>query len=285
MILAPINDAECLVQLTTIARELASTTLVRTVARHLGSREAVIRWIQAKPQHDDDGRESVRYIVCDVPQRVRLLADDPNCVERATDALMLLEALEQMSLAKAALRALGTIERPLRHTGLVEKRGERWCALDLFPRRNARRNLDASETGKDVLQGVHSYVGKPLLQFYGLGGAADTLGENENKLIGRDKKTDAKQQQPSTKTSFTPPPNTGSLPVGKPKPGAAAAGQSGAKGSAVATRRKGGKDGETEKKGSLLRATVARPADHGDGAATGAEEVEEERFRGWWGLE
>ena len=40
--------------------------------------------------------------------------------------------------------------------------------------------------GKDVLQGTHSYVGKPILKFYGLGSVADTLGENEDKLIGRD---------------------------------------------------------------------------------------------------
>ena len=166
MIVAPVNDVECLAQLTTIARELASTTLVQTVARHLGSREAVIRWIQAKPQADDDGREAIRYITCDVPQRVRLLADDPNCVERATDALLLLESLERMKLTSSAARALATVDRPARHTGLVEKHGEHWYAVDLFPRRNASgRNFD----WKDILQGAHSYVGKPILQFYGLG--------------------------------------------------------------------------------------------------------------------
>src|SRR5205823_2376265 len=157
VIVDPINDVDCLGQLTTIARELSSTTLVLTVARHLGSRDAVIRWLQAKPQADDDGGEPVRYIVCDVPQRVRLFADDPNCVERATDAMMLLEALEQMKSTTPATRALGTVDRPARHTGLVEKRGEHWYAVDLFPRRNARaRNFDWGNFGKDVLQGTHN---------------------------------------------------------------------------------------------------------------------------------
>ena len=50
VILDPINDVDCLSQLTTIVRELSSTTLIHTVAQHLGSREAVIRWLQSKPQ-------------------------------------------------------------------------------------------------------------------------------------------------------------------------------------------------------------------------------------------
>ncbi len=73
-------------------------------------------------------------------------------------------------------RAMATIDRPLRHTGLVEQRRDHWIAVDLFPRRNAARNFNWGEFGKDVLQGVHSYVGKPVLSFYGLGGVADQLG-------------------------------------------------------------------------------------------------------------
>ena len=85
---------QCLSQLTQIACELAPTTLIQLVARRLGSREAVIKWFQSLPQADDDGHEHVRYISCDVPQRTRLLPDDPNCVERALGALMLLEAID-----------------------------------------------------------------------------------------------------------------------------------------------------------------------------------------------
>ena len=195
MILDPINDEDCLGQLTKIARETAPTTLIMMVAKRLGSREAIIRWLQSLPQADDTGTEQVRFIQCDVPQRTRLLPDDPNCVERSVGALMLLEVVDPTTP-----RALATVDKPLRHTGLVEKYGDHWRAVDLFPRRNVARNFDWGELGKDVLQGVHRYVGKPLLGAYGLGGAADTLGEQEDKWIGRDKKKPPEKKGP-------PPPN------------------------------------------------------------------------------
>ena len=204
MILDPLDDEQCLGQLTTIARELSGTTLVRLVARHivegapdLSPHEAVARWLQSKPQADDDGKESTRYIVCDVPQRVRLFADDPNCVERATDALMLLEALEEMKLLPAMPRALVTIDKPQRHTGLVEKRGAHWYAVDLFPRRNSARNFSWGDFGKDALQGVHKYIGKPVLGYFGLSSVGDSLGNAEDGWIGRGKKNE-KKEQPST---------------------------------------------------------------------------------------
>jgi hypothetical protein len=194
VILDPVNDRECLDQLTRFARELAPTTLVRSVAAHLASRDAVIQWLQSLPQTDDDGEEHIRFIQCDVPQRVRLLPDDPNCVERSFGALMLLEALDPKTP-----RALATVDKPLRHTGLVEQYGGHWHAVDLFPRRNAARNFNWGSFGKDALQGVHSYVGKPILKFYlgDTGGkVADTLGSQEDRWIGRDKKQSEKKDAP-----------------------------------------------------------------------------------------
>jgi hypothetical protein len=210
MILDAINDHDCLDQLTTIARELAPTTLIREVARRLGSRDAIIRWFQSLPQADDDGTERIRYIVCDVPQRTRLLPDDPNCVERSLGAIMLLEFVDPKTP-----RALATIDKPARHTGLVEKHGDHWLAVDLFPRRNAKRNFDWGEFGKDVLQGVHSYVGKPVLTMYGMGSVADTLGEYEDKGIGRDKKKQAQPKQPEKKDA---PPSAGKPEQPKEQP-------------------------------------------------------------------
>jgi hypothetical protein len=194
VIVEPVNDRECLDQLTTIAREFARTTLIHQVAARLGSRAAVVRWIQSRPQKDDDGHEAVRVITCDVPQRVRLLADDPNCVERATDAMMLMEALEMTGKERRVPRALATVDKPLRHTGLVEQHDGHWYAVDLFP----RRNFDWGDFGKDVLQGTHKYVGKPLLGAYGMGGVADWLGNQEDSWIGRDKKSQEKKAQPSS---------------------------------------------------------------------------------------
>jgi len=184
----PTTDRVCLGQLTRIAREIAPTTLIRTVASRLASPRAVISWLQSLPQSDDDGRELYRYVACDVSQRVRLLPDDPNCFERSLAALMLLEVLDPETR-----RMLVTIDRPLRHTGVVESRGGRWVALDLFP----RRNFNWGNFGKDVLQGVHKYVGKPLLSTYGLGGVADVIGEQQDKAIGRG--PNQKKPQPPTK--------------------------------------------------------------------------------------
>lgn len=128
MILDPSTDRDCLGQLTQMARELAPTTLMRTVATRLGSPRAVVKWIQSLPQTDDNGDELIRYVSCDVPQRVRLLPDDPNCFERAFAAIALLEVLDPRTA-----RMLVTIDRPVRHTGVVERKSGRWVALDLFP--------------------------------------------------------------------------------------------------------------------------------------------------------
>jgi hypothetical protein len=185
VIVDPINDTECLAQLTTFARELAPSTLVRLVAKRLGTREAVILWLQSLPQSDDHGEEQIRFIMCDVPQRTRLFPDDPNCVERSFGALMLLEVIDPKTP-----RALATVDKPLRHTGLVEQYGGHWHAVDLFPRRNANRNFQWG----DLLTGTHQYLGKPILKFYlGDSGAkvADALGEQEAKLVGQDKKKTA----------------------------------------------------------------------------------------------
>jgi len=173
-----------------MARELAPTTLIRTVAERLGSPRAVALWLQSLPQTDDEGDELYRYLACDVAQRVRLLPDDPNCFERSFAALALLEALDPLTP-----RMLVTVNRPVRHTGVVEKRESRWAALDLFP----RRNFDWEDFGKDLLQGAHRYVGKPLLTFWlGKPGeeAADLIGEQENELIGRGKKSEKKPPPP-----------------------------------------------------------------------------------------
>jgi hypothetical protein len=206
VILDPINDTDCLGQLTVFARELAPSTLVRAVAQHLATREAVIKWLQSLPQADDFGDEHVRVIQCDVPQRARLFPDDPNCVERSLGALMLLEIIDPKTP-----RALATVDKPLRHTGLVEKSGAHWHAVDLFPRRNASRNFDWGSFGKAALHGTHNYVGKPILKFYlgDTGGkVADALGEQEGKLIG-DKK------QPEKKAA--PPPSGTQRPSEQPK--------------------------------------------------------------------
>jgi hypothetical protein len=249
VILDPTTDRDCLGQLTRMARELAPTTLIKLVASRLGSRAAVVRWLQSLPQSDDNGDELFRYVACDVAQRVRLLPDDPNCFERAFAAIALLEVLDPRTQ-----RMLVTIDRPVRHTGVVEHRGGRWVAVDLFP----RRNFDWGNLGKDVLQGTHQYVGKPLLSFYGLGSVADTLGEQENKAIGRDKKPEKKDQPPAQ------------------KPGAGAQ-------RTDTTSRKGGEGHEEKARQTHEVSTGRTGAPDGDGAVSPLAPAPEAKRWGLWG--
>jgi hypothetical protein len=262
-----------------MARELAPTTLIRMVAARLGSPRRVVTWLQSLPQSDDDGAEAFRYVACDVSQRVRLLPDDPNCFERAFASLALLEALDP-----STPRMLVTIERPVRHTGVVEQRSGRWVALDLFP----RRNFIWGKLGGDVLQGIHQYVGKPVLRFYGLGSVADQLGDAEDKLIGRDKKNQKKEQPPSR-----PGPQPAPAKQAPPKPQ-----QSGARrlvdnaiGTGATTQEttstKGGKDVETKEGKSEFHADAAgrksgASSDGDDDPSSLAVEEEAQRW-GHWG--
>lgn len=292
MILDPINDQECLDQLTTFARELAPSTLIRSVAAHLGSREAVIQWLQSLPQADDFGDEHVRFIQCDVPQRARLLPDDPNCVERSVGAMMLLEVVDPKTP-----RALATVEKPLRHTGLVEKYGTRWRAVDLFPRRNARRNFRWDEFGKDVLQGTHRYVGKPILNFYlgdAGGSAADAIGEQEDKWIGRDKQkqTEKKNAPPPARTQREQPQRQPAAQQTRPASRADVARPAGAganQAQAIPVGG-GGQNGEKEKGPGGARPAAfdgnagaeAGEADPGSDRDSYDEGAEAQRF--WWTL-
>ena len=202
MILSPANDKACLDHLVTMARELHHTTLVREVARRLGSPKGVIAWLRSLPQSDDDGEERYQFVRCDVPQRTRLFPPDPNCFERVFAALSLLEVLEP-----AVARMAVTIDPPARHTGVVEARGGHWVPIDLFPRRN-----DSAQTGRDILKGVHDYVGKPLLTFFlgkDTGGAvADTVGGLEDQLtrLGQNKPAPAPVPRPQPRPAPRPQP-------------------------------------------------------------------------------
>jgi len=174
MILDPVNDADCLGQLTTMAREIAGSTLVRNVARRLGSKAAVIAWLQGMPQEDDDGSDTVQAIACDVLQRVRLFPAAPNCVERSFAAMVLFQALDPTGRYR-----LVTIEWPARHTAFVDGNDP----IDLFP----RRNFDFTSFGRDVLKDSHAYVGKPILKFYlgdSGGRIADVIGGYEDRAAG-----------------------------------------------------------------------------------------------------
>jgi hypothetical protein len=141
MITAPLNDQECLGSITEVVRSLVDQQApeLHTLARELGSCSAAIRWIRSLPQRDDVGApgDGPRIDACAPPQRLRLPAPDPNCVERAALYLVLGEFLEPRPA-----RRLATIDTPVgRHTLPVEN--DRPVVLDpRVPRNCAQAGID-----------------------------------------------------------------------------------------------------------------------------------------------
>ena len=81
----PHNDHECLDAITNeIAAKLASGELDAEAAQFEDT-GALIADIRARPQRDDDGNpcDGPKVHACRPAQRLRLPAEDPNCVERA----------------------------------------------------------------------------------------------------------------------------------------------------------------------------------------------------------
>lgn len=276
MILDPTNDAACLGQLTYIARELAPTTLIRTVARRLGSPESVREWLRSLPQTNDSGEELYRAIACDVPQRVRLLPDDPNCFERALAALLLLEVLDP-----GTQRMLVTIERPARHTGVVEWQGRHWVALDLFP----HRNFSWGGLGRDVLRGVqgaNQFVGKPVLTFYGLGGLSDLADAGLTQAVGKTEKKEQPSIRPIAPASGLPIPASG---VGAIAAAAGAVVGAGGQGSQPAGKGAGNDASEAAKRALQSAAAGALGAAAGRNGGSLVGEEEETECDCWWGVE
>lgn len=141
MIHPPLNDRGCLDAITEIARRLVAERdpELTALAHELGSPIAVIRWLRSLPQRDDTGvpDDGPRVDACAPPQRLRLPAPDPNCIERATLFVILAELLDPRPA-----RRLATIDTPAgRHTLPVED--DRPVVLDpRVPRNCARSGVD-----------------------------------------------------------------------------------------------------------------------------------------------
>jgi hypothetical protein len=114
---APLNDTACLAQIHALATSATTRDDVRAVAARFATTKALAGWIRSLPQRDDTGDDTGEpQVQCDVPQRSRLLADDPNCLERS---LLYLAAAEVID--PSPLRQLATVDLPSgRHTFPVE---------------------------------------------------------------------------------------------------------------------------------------------------------------------
>lgn len=81
MIAVPLNDRDCLDKMTALAVEATKRNDVRALAQRFTTPRQLAAWIRSLPQRDDDGNAADGpRVTCDVSQRVRIGADDPNCV-------------------------------------------------------------------------------------------------------------------------------------------------------------------------------------------------------------
>lgn len=115
------NDLWCLGHITEIVVRLVQERpawLVELAARFKDTDE-LAAWIRSLPQRDDEGLEGdgPKVVVCEPWQRLRLPADDPNCVERSSLFLAVAELIDPWPV-----RRLSTLDFAWgRHTFPVEE--------------------------------------------------------------------------------------------------------------------------------------------------------------------
>lgn len=87
MIAAPHNDHACLSAITDemIARVKDGDPQIAAIAEAHADTGELAAWLRSLPQRDDEGRpdDGPKVDACEPAQRLRVPADDPNCVERA----------------------------------------------------------------------------------------------------------------------------------------------------------------------------------------------------------
>lgn len=87
MIGLPFNDLRCLGAVTEVVAELVRTRdpVIVELAEKYTTIEELVEWIRTLPQRDDDGEkeDGPKVDLCEPPQRLRIPAPDPNCVERS----------------------------------------------------------------------------------------------------------------------------------------------------------------------------------------------------------
>ena len=120
MIALPFNDRTCLGSITEVVAELVKNddpVLAEIAAKH-DTTGSLAAWIRTLPQRDDDGeaKDGPKVEVCEPPQRLRLPADDPNCVERAALYVAVAEMIDP-----EPVRQLATLDLPVGlHTFPIE---------------------------------------------------------------------------------------------------------------------------------------------------------------------
>ena len=120
MISLPFNDMTCLGSITEVVAELVKShdpVIAEIAANHLTT-EGLAAWIRTLPQRDDDGEpdDGPKAEACSPPQRLRIPAPDPNCVERSARYLAVAELIDPRPS-----RQLATLDTPIGiHTFPIE---------------------------------------------------------------------------------------------------------------------------------------------------------------------
>ena len=179
MILAPLNDSQCLDQVLANVRQWSRSAFAHREAARYPTTADLAAAIRAEPQLDDTGRGRAHALQCD--DRVRLREDprNPNCVERAAWYLAAAEVIDP-SLERSLLTVPVTLAdgSPARHTNAVERTpGGSWEPVLLQPDAApiARRNVGAGEVFSDIFKVIHP-IGRAVVTYY--------AGEKTGKLVG-----------------------------------------------------------------------------------------------------
>jgi hypothetical protein len=120
VIALPFNDYTCLASITEVIAELVKNEdpVIVELAKKHATTQSLVSWIRTLPQRDDDGtkNDGPKIEACEPPQRLRVPADDPNCVERAAMYLAIAELIDSKPV-----RQLATLDLPVGlHTFPVE---------------------------------------------------------------------------------------------------------------------------------------------------------------------
>jgi hypothetical protein len=120
VIALPFNDQTCLGSITEVIAELVENddpVLAEIASKHKTT-ASLASWIRTLPQRDDDGeaKDGPKVEACEPPQRLRIPANDPNCVERAALYVAVAELIDP-----EPVRQLATLDLPVGlHTFPVE---------------------------------------------------------------------------------------------------------------------------------------------------------------------
>jgi hypothetical protein len=212
VIVAPLNDRQCLDLVTTKAREWSRSKFAENEAARFRSTAELAESIRAEPQLDDDGKSHGAVTLhCDYNVRVREDPRNPNCVERAAWYLAAAERIDP-TLERALITVNVTLDgKRLRHTNVVERpRGTgEWLPVHLEPEPLGPRNSggDGADIAATVLGVVHP-IGKQVIVGLGTvyggsqggqtaGQVADALGGYEGQGIQRWRGSDGTTDQRS----------------------------------------------------------------------------------------